>query len=209
VHWNGNQPANYVEMLMAEKPTSRKQAELLSAWLEAQVVALAEALPGFSAPAATAGRLTSRHSESALHAWQALPKTELAKRLVGQSMRQPAQTFFHNHGHSLNVEGFGLPNDARFMRALLEITSVAAAAVIHQVAMHCHERGQLLSQVWNIHTSLMDMELSQLRFQVRVLSEEKDKFAVTCPHPNRQIVSLLSPTTKTIFLHKTLLYLFV
>lgn len=74
-------------------------------------------------------------------------QTELAKRLVSILMEQPPQTFFHNHGFSLSVEGFGLPNDARFMRALLEVTSVAAAATIHQVAMHCHERGQLLAQV--------------------------------------------------------------
>ena len=41
--------------------------------------------------------------------------------------------------------------------------------LVHQVAMHCFERGALMAGIWNIYTALMDAELHSLEEHVKVL----------------------------------------
>lgn len=80
---------------------------------------------------------------------QAVAENEVARRMVllwGEA-GMPGHVFFHNSGHKISVEGLVLPNDSRYLRAVLQISGIAAATAIHQVAMHCHERGRLLIQV--------------------------------------------------------------
>lgn len=40
---------------------------------------------------------------------------------------------------------------------------MATAAVTHQVAMHCHERGIVLAKIWNMQLGLLELEREQLR----------------------------------------------
>ena len=41
--------------------------------------------------------------------------------------------------------------------------------LVHQVAMHCFERGALMAGIWNTYTALMDAELQSLEEHVKVL----------------------------------------
>jgi hypothetical protein len=43
------------------------------------------------------------------------------------------------------------------------VVGVAAASVTHQVGLHCHERGRLLSSIWNLLLGLIEFESDQLR----------------------------------------------
>ena len=78
-----------------------------------------------------------------------MPDNEVAKRLLSfwgeESIR--GHVFLHSCGHQVNIEGVTMPNDTRYTRALQHINCLSAAAVMHQVSMHCHERGKLLTQV--------------------------------------------------------------
>ena len=51
--------------------------------------------------------------------------------------------------------------------------------LVHQVAMHCFERGALMAGVWNMYTALMDAELQSLEEHVKVLLH------VTNPAPSQ------------------------
>ena len=51
--------------------------------------------------------------------------------------------------------------------------------LVHQVAMHCFERGALMAGIWNMYTALMDAELQSLEEQVKVLLH------VTGPAPSQ------------------------
>ena len=53
-----------------------------------------------------------------------------------------------------------------------QVCGTAAAAVTQQVAMHCHERGKLLSSVWNLSVGLMEFEAESLRKQIDAVTEE-------------------------------------
>lgn len=44
-----------------------------------------------------------------------------------------------------------------------QVAGVAAAAVTHQVGLQCHERGRLLTSVWNLLLGLIEFEGDQLR----------------------------------------------
>ena len=45
----------------------------------------------------------------------------------------------------------------------------AFGVLVHQVAMHCFERGALMASVWNMYTALMDAEVQLLEENVQVV----------------------------------------
>ena len=57
------------------------------------------------------------------------------------------------------------PDKAKMVLGLL---GTAFGVLVHQVAMHCFERGALMAGVWNMYTALMDAEVQSLEDHVQV-----------------------------------------
>ena len=53
-------------------------------------------------------------------------------------------------------------------RTVLGLLGNAFAVLVHQVAMHCFERGSLMASVWNMYTALMDAEVQFLEEHAQV-----------------------------------------
>ena len=51
----------------------------------------------------------------------------------------------------------------------LGVLGAGYGLLVHQVAMHCFERGALMAGIWNMYTALMDAELQSLEEHVKVL----------------------------------------
>ena len=68
-------------------------------------------------------------------------------------------------------------------RMVLGLLGTAFGVLVHQVAMHCFERGALMAGLWNMYTALMDAEVQSLEDHVQVHS---------CEH------ALMDPHTKTL-----------
>ena len=53
-------------------------------------------------------------------------------------------------------------------KTVLGLLGSAFGVLVHQVAMHCFERGALMAGVWNMYTALMDAEVQLLEDNVQV-----------------------------------------
>lgn len=53
-------------------------------------------------------------------------------------------------------------------KRVLGLLGVGLGLLVHQVAMHCFERGALMAAVWNVHTALMDAEVQSLEAHIQV-----------------------------------------
>ena len=51
---------------------------------------------------------------------------------------------------------------------MLGLLGVGMGLLVHQVAMHCFERGALMAALWNMHTALMDAEVLSLEEHIQV-----------------------------------------
>lgn len=51
---------------------------------------------------------------------------------------------------------------------VLSLLGTAFGVLVHQVAMHCFERGTLMAGLWNMFTALMDAEVQSLEEHVQV-----------------------------------------
>eukprot|EP00873_Tetraselmis_striata_P037514 jgi/Tetstr1/457778/TSEL_044323.t1 len=149
----------------SDKPTSRLQAELLVNWYEAQKSKLI-----------TRGKerqplLLDEHGvpvlgRKVIHQGSSGDATvEMMDKLIG-NWDAESEPFLFQDFMEVTVEGTTLPNDRRFHRTLKQTNAVAAAATIHQVAMHCRERGAMLAAVWNTQLALTDMDQQQLKMQM-------------------------------------------
>lgn len=54
-------------------------------------------------------------------------------------------------------------------RRALGVVGGGYGLLVHQVAMHCFERGALMAGVWNMYTALMDAEVQSLEEEIKVL----------------------------------------
>lgn len=54
-------------------------------------------------------------------------------------------------------------------RKALGVLGGGYGLLVHQVAMHCFERGALMAGVWNMYTALMDAEVQSLEEHLKVL----------------------------------------
>ena len=53
-------------------------------------------------------------------------------------------------------------------KRVLGLLGVGLGLLVHQVAMHCFERGALMAALWNMHTALMDVEVLSLEEHIQV-----------------------------------------
>ena len=53
-------------------------------------------------------------------------------------------------------------------KAMLGVLATAYGVLVHQVAMHCYERGALMAGLWNMYTTLMDAEVASSERHVQV-----------------------------------------
>jgi len=53
-------------------------------------------------------------------------------------------------------------------RSLLGLLGTAFGVLVHQVSMHCFERGAMMAGLWNLFTALMDAEVQSLEEHVQV-----------------------------------------
>ena len=53
-------------------------------------------------------------------------------------------------------------------RSVLGLLGTAFGVLVHQVSMHCFERGAMMAGVWNLFTALMDAEVQSLEEHVQV-----------------------------------------
>eukprot|EP00873_Tetraselmis_striata_P038282 jgi/Tetstr1/458546/TSEL_044949.t1 len=157
-----------LEITLADCPTSRLHSQLVASWFGSQIAFLANTGAGLN-PAA---HLHATGHNPLLS--QSLPElstqiVQLGDELVTRLMdlweieRQPPQPFMWLEMSLVRVEGVKIPNDRRFLQAMLQVAGVAAAAVTHQVGLQCHERGRLLTSVWNLLLGLIEFEGDQLR----------------------------------------------
>lgn len=68
------------------------------------------------------------------------------------------------------AEGISRSHPDRGKRAL-GLLGVGLGLLVHQVSMHCFERGALLAALWNMHTALMDEEVHSLEQHIQVNPE--------------------------------------
>lgn len=74
-------------------------------------------------------------------------------------------------------------------RRALGVLGAGYGLLVHQVAMHCFERGALMAGVWNMYTALMDAEVQSLEEHIKVLMHVTDPVPyalihVTDPKPS-------------------------
>ena len=53
-------------------------------------------------------------------------------------------------------------------RSVLGLLGTAFGVLVHQVSMHCFERGAMMAGVWNLFTALMDAEVQSLEEHMQV-----------------------------------------
>jgi len=53
-------------------------------------------------------------------------------------------------------------------RSVLSLLGTAFGVLVHQVSMHCFERGAMMTGLWNLFTALMDAEVQSLEEHVQV-----------------------------------------
>ena len=53
-------------------------------------------------------------------------------------------------------------------QTVLTLLGTAYGVLVHQVAMHCYERGALMARLWNMLTALMDAENASLEQHAQV-----------------------------------------
>uniref|UniRef100_A0A061QUS2 EF-hand domain-containing protein n=2 Tax=Tetraselmis sp. GSL018 TaxID=582737 RepID=A0A061QUS2_9CHLO len=183
-------PGAALEISLADRPTSRLQAQLLAAWLAAQIGCLSgRGRAGQTMLLHGAIPLTDFEELHAVVSGGSTDGLQAGKEMAGRlmSLWPPAgEPLLFLDVAEMAVEGISLPNDRRCHRSMLQVVGTAAAAVAHQVAMHCRERGQLLAEVWNLQLGLLDLELIQTRDRDRHLAEENRQLRESLAEASRK-----------------------
>ncbi len=114
--------------------------------------ALGKPFESWESRAASPRRLGLPHSQSrvSIPSWQGLLPEE------SESLGLPswADQIIRDH-----------PDKAR---SVLSLLSAGFGVVVHQVAMHCFERGALMASLWNTYTAVMDAEVQSLEDHLQV-----------------------------------------
>ena len=132
-------------------------------------------------PAACSPRATSGYAQAGGSTWVPhLPSSACQQTLASWQGLLPQE--FESLGLALWAEGI-IRSHPDQGKGVLGVLGGGYGLLVHQVAMHCFERGALMAGIWNMYTALMDAELHSLEEHVKVL------LLLQTLHPQRQALT--------------------